>query len=131
VQGNDTAHKEDEMEGTEGTQPEPAGEVWEPGGREHKLIDRMTTEDLAAAYGDGVRFRSHGLASWTDETVARWLRGARDELRKRGKLDLVKEHLAVYFDPSRTPSIFGPGAGLMGHGAIEGIIVPRALQSAG
>jgi hypothetical protein len=92
----------------------------------------MSSEDLAAAYGDGVRFRSHGISSWTDETLGRWLRDARDELRKRGQLDLIKEWLPVYFDPSRTPAVFGPGAPMVSQAAIERAITPaRALQPAG
>ena len=43
----------------------------------------MSSDALAAAYGDGVRFRSHGISSWTDETLGRWLRDAREELRER------------------------------------------------
>jgi hypothetical protein len=39
-------------------EPEPDNEPYEPGGRKHQLIDKMSTDDLAAAYGDGVRFRS-------------------------------------------------------------------------
>ena len=110
---------------------EPEPEVPEPGGRKHQLIDTMSTDDLAAAYADGVRFRSHGITSWTDETVARWLKNAREELRKRGHLDLVKDHLPVYYDPSRTPPVFGPGAPLAGQGAIEKAAAPRALKPAG
>lgn len=104
---------------------------YEPGGREYQLIDRMSSEALAAAYGDGVRFRSHGLSTWTDQTIGHWLRDARAELRKRGKLELIKEYLPVYFDPSRTPALFGPGAPLVSQAAFERAIAPRALQSAG
>lgn len=111
---------------TKETQPE-----YEPGGRKHQMIDKMSNEALAAAYGDGVRFRSHGITPWTDETIGRWLRDAREELKKRGKLDLIKECLPVYFDPSRTPAVFGPGAELVSQAAIERAIVPRALKSAG
>jgi hypothetical protein len=112
-------------------EPQPGSEPHEPGGRKHQLIEKMSTEDLAAAYGDGVRFRSHGIASWTDETLRRWLKDARDELGKRGKLDLIKDHLPVYFDPSRTPAVFGPGAEMASQGAIEKAVAPRALKPAG
>jgi hypothetical protein len=108
-----------------------AEEPWEPGGRKHQLIDKMSSEALAAAYGDGVRFRSHGITSWTDEALGRWLRDARGELRKRGQLDLIKECLAVYFDPSRSPAVFGPGAEMVSQAAFERAIAPRALKSAG
>ena len=110
---------------------EPVKEPHEPGGRKHQLIERMSSEDLAAAYGDGVRFRSHGISSWTDETLGRWLRDAREELRKRGQLDLIKEHLPVYFDPSRDPAVFGPGAPMVTQEAIEKAVAPRALKPAG
>lgn len=113
---------------TKEAQPE---HEYEPGGRKHQMIDAMSSESLAAAYGDGVRFRSHGVSSWTDETIGRWLRDAREELRKRGKIDLVKECLPVYFDPSRTPAVFGPGAELVSQAAIERAIAPRALKTAG
>jgi hypothetical protein len=43
-------------------EPEPHKEPHEPGGRKQQLIEKMSTEDLAAAYGDGVRFRSHGAS---------------------------------------------------------------------
>src|SRR5579859_1888561 len=99
--------------------PEPDTESYEPGGRKRQLIDKMSPEDLAAAYAEGVLFRSHGITSWTDETVGRWLKDAREELRKRGHLDLIKDHLPVYYDPSRTPPVFGPGAPLATQGAIE------------
>jgi hypothetical protein len=112
-------------------EPEPEKEVHEPGGRRHQLVGQMSSEALAAAYGDGVRFRSHGISSWTDETLGRWLKDARDELRKRGKLDLIKESLPVYFDPSRNPPVFGPGAETVSQAAIERAIAPRALKSAG
>jgi hypothetical protein len=114
---------------TDKEEPEP--EAYEPGGRKHQTIEKMSSEALATAYGDGVRFRSHGIASWTDETVGRWLKDARGELRKRGQLDLIKECLPVYFDPSRTPPVFGPGAPMVSQAAIERAIAPRALKPAG
>jgi len=115
----------------EAKESEQEKEVHEPGGRVHQLVDKMSNEALAAAYGDGVRFRSHGVSSWTDETVGRWLKEARAELKKRGQLDLIKECLPVYFDPSRQPPVFGPGAEMVSQTAIERAIAPRALKSAG
>jgi hypothetical protein len=115
----------------EAKEAEQEKEDYEPGGRKHQLVDKMSNEALAAAYGDGVRFRSHGVSSWTDETVGRWLKEARAELKKRGQLDLIKECLPVYFDPSRTPPVFGPGAQMVNPAAIERVIAPRALKSAG
>jgi hypothetical protein len=109
---------------------EPEKEPHEPGGRRHQLIEKMSSEALVAAYGDGVRFRSHGIRSWTDETVARWLMDARDELRKRGHLDRVRDHLPVYFDPSRKPPVFGPGAPVVSQAAMAEAVAPRALKPA-
>jgi hypothetical protein len=63
--------------------------------------------------------------------LGRWLRDARQELRDRGQLDLIKECLPVYYDPSRTPPVFGPGAEMVSQGAIERAIAPRALKPAG
>ena len=115
----------------EANEPEQEKEVHEPGGRKHQLVDKMSDEALSAAYADGVRFRSHGITSWTDETVGRWLKEARAELKKRGKLDLIKESLPVYFDPSRQPPVFGPGAETVSQATIERAIAPLALKSAG
>jgi hypothetical protein len=121
------------MEAKEAEAKEAAAEKepYEPGGRKQQLIDKMSSEALAAAYGDGVRFRSHAICSWTDDAVARWLGDARSELRKRGQLDLIKEYLPVYFDPSRNPPVFGPGAPVLSQTAIERVIAPRALKPAG
>jgi hypothetical protein len=112
-------------------EPEEEKEAHEPGGRKHQLIEKMTSEALVAAYADGVKFRSHGISSWTDQTLGHWLKDAREELRKRGHLELIKEHLPVYFDPSRSPAVFGPGAPMVNQGAIEKAVAPRALKSAG
>lgn len=106
-------------------------EDYEPGGRKRQPVDKLSDEELAAAYADGVRFRSHGLSSVTDDFVGHWLLDARTELKKRGKLDLIKESLPVYFDPSRKPAVFGPGAEMVSQTGIERAIVPRALKSAG
>jgi hypothetical protein len=112
---------------------EPEKEPHEPGGRKHQLIQDMSSEALAAAYADGVKFRAHAVVYHVDEILGRWLRDARDELRKRGHMDLVRESLPVYFDPSRTPAVFGPGAAMVSQAAIEKAVAPapRALKPAG
>ena len=110
-------------------EPGPEKDVHEPGGRKHQLIEKMSSEALAAAYADGVRFRSHGISSWTDETLGRWLKDARDELRKRGQIDLIKDHLPVYYDPSRNPPVFGPGGTLASQAAIEHAITARPVRA--
>lgn len=115
-----------------GTAKEPEKEPHEPGGRKTQRIEEMSSEALAAAYGDGVRFRSHGISYTIDQSLGFWLRDAREELKKRGHLELVKECLPVYFDPSRTPAVFGPGAAMVSQAAIEKAVAPRAaLKPAG
>lgn len=103
----------------------------EPGGRKHQRPQDMTSEDLAAACGDATRLRAHEISWHLDGVLGAWLKEARDVLTERGHLDLIREHLAVYFDPSRKQAVFGPGAGLVSQGAIEHPIAPRALKSAG
>jgi hypothetical protein len=113
---------------------EPEKEPHEPGGRKRQPVEKMSSEALAAAYGDGVRFRSHGPAGMLDEYLGSWLKDAREELRKRGHLEMIREHLAVYFDPSRNPPVFGPGGGLASQAAIEHAITAkpvRAITAAG
>ena len=115
----------------QGKEKEKEKEAYEPGGRKHQPIKDMSSEAIAAAYGDGVRFRAHAVDYTTDLRVGSWLGDAREELKKRGQLDLIKEYLPVYFDPSRSPAVFGPGAPMVSQGAIERAVGPRALQSAG
>jgi hypothetical protein len=109
----------------------PEKDVHEPGGRKHQRIEEMSSEALAAAYGDATRFRSHAIAYTTDQSLAFWMDAARAELNKRGHIDLIKECLPVYFDPSRNPAVFGPGAAMVSQGALEKALAPRALKSAG
>jgi hypothetical protein len=59
------------------------------------------------------------------------MKEVRDVLAKRGHLELIREFLPVYFDPSRKRPVFGPGGTLVNTGAIERAISPRALKSAG
>lgn len=112
---------------TDKTEPEPTG----PGGRKHQRVQDMTSEDLAAAYGDATRLRAHELAWHLGGVLGNWLKEARDVLAQRRHLDLIREHLPVYFDPSRKQPVFGPGAELVSQGVIERAIAPRALKSAG
>jgi hypothetical protein len=37
----------------------------------------------------------------------------------------------VYFDPSRSPAVFGPGAEMVSQATIERAIAPRALKPVG
>lgn len=102
-----------------GTEPE----VPEPGGRRHQLTEKMTSEDLAAAYGDATRLRARELTWHLDGVLGTWMHDARQELARRGDLEMIREHLPVYCDPTRKSAVFGPGGKLASQAAIE-----RALQ---
>ena len=52
------------------------------------------------------------------------MKEARDVLAKRDHLELIREHLPVYFDPSRKQAVFGPGGKLVSQTAIERAIQP-------
>jgi hypothetical protein len=91
----------------------------------------MSDEDIAAAYADAVRLRAHELSIELDHALGNWMHKARGTLAKRGRLELLREHLPVYFDPSRKTPVFGAGGRLASQAAIERVIAPRALQSAG
>jgi Zn ribbon nucleic-acid-binding protein len=91
----------------------------------------MTSEALAAAYGDATRLRAHELTWHLDSTLGNWLKEARNVLSGRGQLELIREFLPVYFDPSRKAPVFGPGGKLTSQAAIERAIAPRALKTAG
>jgi len=56
------------------------------------------------------------------------LKEARNVLSGRGQLELIREFLPVYFDPSRKASVFGPGGKLASQAAIERAVAPRALK---
>jgi len=103
---------------------EPGPELHEPGGRRHQLTEKMSSEDLAAAYGDATRLRAHELTWHLDGVLGNWMHDVRQELTRRGHLELVREFLPVYFDPSRKDPVFGPGGDLASRAAIERAIVP-------
>ena len=104
-------------------EPEPEYE-YEPGGRKHQLAQFMPSEHIAAAYADAVRLRAHELSETLDRAIGNWMHDARMQLAKRGDLELVREHLPVYFDPTRKNPVFGPGGKLASQAAIE-----RAIQA--
>lgn len=106
---------------------EPQPEAYEPGGRRHQYTEKMTSEDLATAYADATRLRAHELTYHLDMVLGSWMKEARDALANRGHLEMIREFLPVYFDPSRKTSVFGPGGKLAGQGAIEKAAAPRAL----
>jgi hypothetical protein len=97
----------------------------EPSGRKRQEPGKMTSDDLVAAFGLATRLRAHEVDWQLDLPLQRWLEAARAELDKRNELERVREHLPVYYDPSRKASVFGPGAPLTSQAAIE-----RALQPA-
>jgi hypothetical protein len=107
-----------------GKQPEAEKEVFEPGGRRQQRVEDMKSEALAAAYGDAARLRAHELAYTLDATLGNWMHEARATLGKRGHLEMIREYLPVYFDPSRKDPVFGPGGKLASQTAIERAIVP-------
>ena len=84
----------------------------------------MSSEDLAAAYADATRLRAHELTWNLDGALGTWMKDARDVLAKRGNLELIRELLPVYFDPSRKQAVFGTGGKLVSQGAIERAIQP-------
>src|SRR5258708_19527795 len=71
--------------------PEPEPETMEPGGRSHQLTEKMTSEDLAAAYGDATRLRAHELTWHLDGVLGNWMHAARQELARPGPLELIHE----------------------------------------
>jgi hypothetical protein len=79
---------------------------------------------LAAAYGHATRLRAHEVEYQLDLWLGRWMKDVRDVLARRGHLDLIREFLAVYFDPSRKQAVFGPGGTLVPQEAIERAIQP-------
>jgi hypothetical protein len=103
---------------------EPEPEVMEPGGRRHQLAEFMTSEDIAAAYADATRLRAHELSETLDRALANWMHDARKVLAKRGHLELIREFLPLYYDPTRKDPVFGPGGKLASQAAIERAIAP-------
>ena len=96
----------------------------QPGGRKTQRPEKMTLDDLVAAFGLATRLRAREVADMLDYHLGEWLKAAHAELDKRGELDRVREYLPVYFDPSRREAIFGPGAPLTTQAAIERAIQP-------
>jgi hypothetical protein len=116
------------------TTKEPAPETehdFEPGNRKTQIAELMSSEDIAAAYGDAVRLRARELSMKLDHALGDWMHDARQQLAKRGHLEMIRELLPVYYDPSRKTPVFGAGGKLASQAAIERAIAPRALQSAG
>jgi hypothetical protein len=103
---------------------EPQPEPREPGGRNTHNPDEMASEDLAAAYGHAARLRAHEVEYQLDLWLGKWMEAVRRVLAKRGHLDLIREYLPLYFDPSRKQAVFGPGGQLVSQAAIERAIAP-------
>jgi hypothetical protein len=84
----------------------------------------MPLDDLVLAFGLATRLRACEVAEMLDHYLGQWLESARNELESRKELDRVREHLPLYFDPSRRQTVFGPGAALTSQAAIERAIQP-------
>jgi hypothetical protein len=96
----------------------------ERGGRKTQRPEKMALEDLVLAFGLATRLRACEVADMLDHYLGEWLETARRELENRKELDRVREHLPLYFDPSRRQPVFGPGAPLTSQAAIERVIQP-------
>jgi hypothetical protein len=103
----------------------------EPSARKRQDPKDMTIEDLVSAFGLATRLRAHEVEWKLDASLQMWLEAALRELDKRGELELVREHLPVYYDPSRRQAVFGPGAKLAAPAGLGKGAVPRALKPAG
>jgi hypothetical protein len=96
----------------------------EAGGRKRQEPKEMASDDLVAAFGLATRLRACEVDSLLDVTLKRWLLAAQRELESRKDLERVREHLPVYYDPTRRSAVFGPGAMLTSQAAIERAIQP-------
>jgi hypothetical protein len=105
-------------------EPEPEAEPREPGARNTHKPDEMGSDNLAAAYGHATRLRAHEVEYQLDLWLGKWMKDARDVLAKRQHLELIREFLPFYFDPSRRQAVFGPGGKLVSQGAIERAVQP-------
>jgi hypothetical protein len=103
---------------------EPEREVFEPGGRKHQLTQFMASEDIAAAYADATRLRAHELTETLDRALGNWMHDARQVLAKREHLELIREFIPLYYDPTRKNPVFGPGGKLASRAAIERAVSP-------
>lgn len=60
-------------------------------------------------WSPSIRLRAHELSETLDRAISNWMHDARQQLAKREDLQLIREHLPVYYDPSRKAPVFGPG----------------------
>jgi hypothetical protein len=91
----------------------------EAAARKRREPKEMSSDELAAAFGLATRLRAHEVGWQLDHHLRAWLEAAREELNVRNELERVREHLPVYYDPSRKATVFGPGAPLASQAAIE------------
>jgi hypothetical protein len=96
----------------------------EADGRKRQEPKEMRSDDLVAAFGLATRLRACEVDSVLDVMLKRWLLAAQEELKARKELERVREHLPVYYDPTRRNAVFGPGAPLTSQAAIERAIQP-------
>jgi hypothetical protein len=105
--------------------------MW-PDVRHYREPGEMSTDDLAACYGLAGRLRRLEPDGSLDDALRLWMFRARKELESRGKLELIRDWLPVYFDPTRHEPVFGPGAALAGPPGDEkdgkGVPAARSLR---
>jgi hypothetical protein len=90
---------------------------------------QVSTDDLVTCYGLAGRLRRHEPAASLDMSLRLWMFTARQELESRGKLELIRDWLPVYFDPTKRNPVFGPGAALAGPpGDEKGAPAVRSLR---
>lgn len=87
--------------------------------RDYRQTSEMSTDDLVAGYGLAGRLRRFEPDGSLDGALRLWMFRARKELEARGKLELIRDWLPVYFDPTKRNPVFGPGAALAG-AAVDG-----------
>jgi hypothetical protein len=85
--------------------------MWDDARDSHEP-EQMSTDDLAACYGLAGQLRRHEPEVRLDIALRLWMFTARKELEARGKLELIRDWLPVYFDPTKRVPVFGPGAAL-------------------
>ena len=91
---------------------------------------QMSTDDLVTCYGLAGRLRSHEPAAPLDLALRLWMFTALTELESRGKLELIRDWLPVYYDPTKRVPLFGPRAALAAPpGDDRTVSVPMGMES--
>lgn len=85
--------------------------MFEPPAKQHEP-EAMATDDLVTCYGLAARLKSYEHGPSLDVTLRLWLFKARQELKKRGQLERIRDWLPLYIDPTRRNPVYGPRADL-------------------